>query len=99
MIGRQLTGEKPMNRLPVVIAIAGGTIASMYAPAARSATLHVSAKRLTMIQVNDCMTKRMYADRQISYNDAARVCKQWVYQQMGISASGPLVAADTSGKR
>jgi len=88
-----------MNRLPVVIAIIGGTIASMCAPAARSATAHVSLKRQAMIQVNECMRKRMEDDRSISYNDAARLCRQLVNQQIAISASGPLVAADNSGKR
>jgi hypothetical protein len=88
-----------MHRLPVVIAIVGGTILGIAAPAARSVTAHVSPKRQAMIQVNDCMTKRMYADRLISYNDAARLCKQLVYQQIAMSASGPLVAADTSAKR
>jgi hypothetical protein len=32
---------------------------------------HVNSKR----QLADCMTKRMYSDRTLSYNDAAKACK------------------------
>jgi hypothetical protein len=88
-----------MNRLPVVVAIVGGTMAGIYAPAARSGTPHISPKRQAMIQVNDCMTKRMYADHSISYNDASRICRQLLFQQSAALASGPLVASDTSAKR
>ena len=52
-----------------------------------------------MIQINECMKKRMDYDQAISYNDAARLCTQLVNQQIAMSVSGPLVAADTSGKR
>jgi hypothetical protein len=88
-----------MNRLPVMIAIVVGMIATLCAPVARSATVRVSLRRQAMIQINECMKKRMDYDQAISYNDAARLCTQLVNQQIAMSVSGPLVAADTSGKR
>jgi hypothetical protein len=40
------------------------------------------------------MKKRMAADRYISYNEAARACKEQVNRQFDAANSGPLVAAD-----
>jgi hypothetical protein len=34
-----------------------------------------TATSFTKRQLADCMTKRMYANRTLSYNDAAKVCK------------------------
>lgn len=34
-----------------------------------------SPPSFTKRQLADCMTKRMYADRTLSYNDAAKACK------------------------
>ena len=55
-------------------------------------------KRQMVGQIIDCMKKRMYADRAISYNEAAKVCKNQVARQNDASASGALVAADTPTK-
>ena len=55
-------------------------------------------KRQMVGQIIDCMKKRMYSDRAISYNEAAKVCKNQVARQNDASASGALVAADTPTK-
>jgi hypothetical protein len=34
-----------------------------------------SAPTFSKRQLADCMTRRMYADRVVSYNDAAKACK------------------------
>ena len=90
-----------MNRLPVVIAIAasmlGGltAIGSSTALAADPAHSSWSAKRQFASQVINCMRKRMANDKYISYNQAAKICKDEVSKQtVGGDAAGPLVAAD-----
>jgi hypothetical protein len=52
-------------------------------------------KRQMLTQVIGCMKKRMAASRTISYNDAAKVCKD---QLKAESSSQPLVAADTPAR-
>jgi hypothetical protein len=54
-----------------------------------------SAKRLFVSQVINCMRKRMADDKHISYNQAAKVCKDEVSKQTEGADAGPLVAADT----
>jgi hypothetical protein len=34
-----------------------------------------TAPQFSKRQLADCMTRRMYADRTLSYNDAAKACK------------------------
>jgi hypothetical protein len=82
-----------MNRLPAVIAIAGSVLGSSSALAA-DLPHSLTAKRQFAGQVIACMRKRMAADQHISYNQAARVCKDEITRLDGVD-SGPLVAADT----
>jgi hypothetical protein len=82
-----------MNRLPATIVIAGGLLAnSMVYAADRPHSF--AAKRQFASQVIGCMKKRMAADRYISYNEAAKVCKEQVNRQFDSPDQGPLVAAD-----
>jgi hypothetical protein len=55
------------------------------------------SKRQTIVQVANCMRKRMSADRDISYNAAAKVCKNQVNNQSNNSASVTL-ASDSAAK-
>jgi hypothetical protein len=41
------------------------------------------------------MRKRMANDKYVSYNQAAKLCKDEVTKQLDASDTGPLVAADT----
>lgn len=60
---------------------------------------HPSMSRHQMAaQVIACMKRRMSADQKISYNEAARSCKEQVDRQNEVSVSGPLVASDTPAK-
>jgi len=57
------------------------------------------SKHQIVAQIIACMKKRMAADQKISYNEAARSCKEQVRRQIEGSVSGPLVAADNPAKR
>lgn len=55
-------------------------------------------KRQMMVQVVNCMKKRMSVDRAISYNAASKVCKDQVNNQSNNSVSVALVASASSAK-
>jgi hypothetical protein len=82
-----------MNRIPVVIAMLGALLAGSQSSAVDLKNESLATKRLAANKVIDCMRKRMSKDRSISYNEAARVCKQEVTSQL--DSPGALVAADT----
>ena len=80
-----------MSRVLVLIAILGVLHAGT---AAAIDWKHQSfaVKRQVASMVVDCMRKRMSRDRQISYNEAAKQCREEVGKQFEGSPSGPLVA-------
>jgi hypothetical protein len=87
-----------MNRLPVGIAIAAGLLGGLTAIGSSTALApHTSwsAKRQFASQVINCMRKRMANDKYISYNQAAKICKDEVSKQTDGADAGPLVAADS----
>ncbi|HTB27609.1 MAG TPA: hypothetical protein VK715_01545 [Steroidobacteraceae bacterium] len=79
------------------LAVLGGVtvLGSSTALAADPAHPSWSAKRLFVSQVVNCMRKRMADDKHISYNQAAKICKDEVSKQTEGADAGPLVAADT----
>jgi hypothetical protein len=81
-----------MARLAVAIAVAAA-LASTHASASDWKG-EIAAKRQMVNQVVDCMRKRMSNDRRISYNEAAKTCKDQVNQRLDNVSSGPLMAAD-----
>lgn len=82
-------------RLPVMMTIAGSVLASSMSLAA-DPSHSFAAKRQYATQVIGCMRKRMSNDKYISYNQAAKDCKDWVAEQNQAPVpAGPLVAADT----
>jgi hypothetical protein len=56
-------------------------------------------KHQRFVRTVGCMRKRMSSDRAISYNEAAKVCKDEINKQSGSSASGTLVASDATAKQ
>jgi hypothetical protein len=84
-----------MNRVPIVIGMLGALLASTQGSAVDWKNQSLATKRQGVSMVVDCMRKRMSKDRSISYNEAAKVCKQEVARQFDGAASGALVAADT----
>lgn len=84
-----------MNRVPVVIAVLGALLVGTHASAVDWKNQPLATKRQAAGMIIDCMRKRMSKDRSISYNEAAKVCKQEVAKQFQGAPSGPLVADDT----
>ena len=84
-----------MNRVPVVIAMLGALFAGMQSSAVDFRNHPLSVKRQAASMVIGCMKKRMSTDRSISYNAAARVCKEEVARQFDNPPARALVAADT----
>jgi hypothetical protein len=82
-----------MNRLTLVVAIAGSVLGGPSVLAAAPGH-SFSAKRQFASQVVNCMRKRMASDHYISYNQAARICKDEVTKHLDGADAGPLVAAD-----
>ena len=80
-----------MKRLPLLIGLLSllpiGTASAIDWKSQSFAT-----KRQAASMIIDCMKKRMSHDRQISYNEAAKQCKQEVTKQFDAAAGGPLVA-------
>jgi hypothetical protein len=85
-----------MTRLAAAIAMAAA-LASTQA-SANDWKGQFATKRQMVNQVVDCMRKRMSSDRQISYNQAAKVCRDQVNQRIDSASSGPLMAADRQVK-
>jgi hypothetical protein len=90
-----VVSEKPMNRLVTVLAMAGLLLVGAQALAVDTDQPALT-KRQMLTQVIGCMKKRMAASRTMSYNEAAKVCKDQLHQSD--SSSPPLVAADTPAK-
>ena len=84
-----------MNRVPVVIGVLGALLIGTHASAVDWKNQTLSTKRQAAGMVIDCMRKRMSRDRLVSYNEAAKGCKQEVAKQFQSPPSGPLVADDT----
>jgi hypothetical protein len=87
-----------MMRLALAIAMAGAVVVSTQAAAGDWKGQPVASKRQMISQVIDCMRKRMGSDRLISYNEAAKRCKDEVTHRLDAANTGPLVAADSQGK-
>jgi hypothetical protein len=55
-------------------------------------------KRQVIAQTIDCMRKRMSIDRAVSYNEAAKTCRDQISKQSDKAAPGTLVASDSPTK-
>jgi hypothetical protein len=51
-----------------------------------------SAAVIAKQQLRDCMTKRMSANRSLSYNDALRACKELQQPSKDVASINPLAA-------
>jgi hypothetical protein len=52
-----------------------------------------TAKRQMIVKTIDCMRKRMAIDKVVSYNEAAKICRDQISKQRDQSAAGELVAS------
>ena len=81
-----------MNRVPVVIGMLGALLAGTQGSAVDWKNQSPATKRQAVSLVIDCMRKRMSKDRSISYNQAARECKEEVARRFDNASPGALVA-------
>jgi hypothetical protein len=82
------------GRLKILAWIGVAMLLAPLVAAADTASGAPISKREAVVQVVKCMRRRMAADRMLSYNQAAKDCKEFVLN--GGSASPPLVASDGS---
>jgi len=85
-----------VKRLTLILVTTGAVVAASPAFALDWKAQPLAVKRQMVSQVISCMKKRMSSDRLISYNQAAKFCRETVEGQLEKSTSGPLVAADTA---
>ncbi len=64
----------------------GSLILGAQTLAARPESSAVIAKQ----QLHECMSKRMSADRSLSYNEAMRVCKERLQQPKDLASNNPI---------
>jgi hypothetical protein len=87
-----------MTRVLTMIVMGVLMLADAPAIAGDAISQSTVSKRQTMAQVAHCMRKRMSADKDISYNAAAKVCKNQVNNQGNNSASVTVMASDSAPK-
>jgi hypothetical protein len=87
-----------MNRVLTVIAMTGAVFWGAQALAVDSIRQPTMSKRQMIVQTVGCMKKQMSANKTISYNEAAKACKDQINKQSDISISGTLVASGTPTK-
>ena len=87
-----------MNRITAVLALSAAILAGAGA-AADPVNQSMMGKRQMYAQVIDCMKKRMSANKNSSYNEAMKACKDQIKKGNGTLPSGALVASDTPAKR
>jgi hypothetical protein len=88
-----------MNRVVPIIALTSVMLVGAQAHAADSTSQSTMSKRQMIVQMVDCMKKRMSADKSRSYNEAMKVCKDQINKESDDLRSGALVASDTPAKQ
>ena len=88
-----------MNRGAPIIALTAVMFVGAQAHAVDSTSQSTIGKRQMIAQMLDCMKKRMSADKNRSYNEALKTCKDQINNESNNLSSGALVASDTSAKR
>jgi hypothetical protein len=87
-----------MNRIVTVIVFIGVIVLGRQALAVDDAGQSKMSKRQMIAQVVNCMKKRMSADRNTSYNEAMKACKDQVNRENETLPAGALVASDHPAK-
>jgi hypothetical protein len=88
-----------MNRKSAIATIAMMMFAGTQSLAADSVAQPTMTKRQMILKTVSCMKQRMSTDKTISYNAAAKACKDQIIGQSGNLASGTLVASDDLQKQ
>jgi hypothetical protein len=84
-----------MKRLLLILASTGSLVCASFAPAATADTANAAQKGRR--DINACMWRRMAADRRLSYNEAATVCKAQLALRK--PAPAPQLAANNNAAR
>jgi hypothetical protein len=87
-----------MKRLLTVVAATGVIFVCVQAHAGDVINQSTISKREMIAQITACMKKRMYADKNSSYNETMRICKNQIDKQNDHSPSRALVASDIQAK-
>jgi hypothetical protein len=82
-----------MNRIMMIIALSGAIAIGTRALAADSTSQPAMSKRQLLAQVVECMKKRMSANKNSSYNEAMKACKEQINKESDNLSSGALVAS------
>jgi hypothetical protein len=86
-----------MNRVATVLSLSG--VIFVGPPALADSTNQPAMSRHQMVaQMVGCMKKRMAANRNASYNDAMKACKDQINKERDNSPPGALVASDSAAK-
>lgn len=88
-----------MNRASAIGTIALLMCAETQSLAADSVAQPTMTKRQVILKTVTCMRQRMSADKTISYNAAAKACKDQINRQSGHLASDTLVTSDDLQKQ
>ena len=88
-----------MNLTSAIATIAIMMFAETQSLAADSVAQQTLTRRQVFIKTVSCMKQRMSTDRSISYNAAAKACKEQISRQSGDLPSGALVASDAPAKQ
>lgn len=84
-----------MNRVVTVIALIGVVFVGTRSLAADPVSRSTMSKRQMVAQIIGCMKKRMSANKNSSYNEAMKACKDQIKRDNDDLPSGPLVASDS----
>lgn len=87
-----------MKRPILILAGVTALLATSHAFASDWKGQPLAVKRQIVAQMLTCMKKRMYGDRQISYNEASKLCRDEVQGRLDKATAGPLVADTGQGK-
>jgi hypothetical protein len=87
-----------MTRVVTMIALSGVVFVGTRALAVDSISQPTMSKRQMVAQIVGCMKKRMSANKNSSYNEAMRACKDQIKKESDNLPSGALVASDTPAK-
>jgi hypothetical protein len=87
-----------MNRVLTMITMTCAMFTGAPALAADSVRPPTMTQRQMIVQTVSCMRKRMSASKTISYNEAAKACKDQLDKRRDNSRSRTLVASDAPAK-
>jgi hypothetical protein len=87
-----------MARLLIAIATTGVLCIASQTDAADSTGQRTMSRRQTIAQIGSCMKRRMSADKDISYREALKACKNLLDQGGDNLHSDVVVASDTRVK-